>query len=158
MKKHGPNASTTNGMMRTMRACGKRCLRANTKMKESKYNASGTTHSNGIDARSVVICVVTPNIRLEGTKAQNIQNIIFLNVGGFWPPDVLSIVTGSLSAFKPFIIVTRHTDARCWQTSAAAKECWLRPRKRANQCRGVVEPTTKGLGSIQLVELKIVQG
>ena len=43
-------------------------FRAKDMMNVARYMASGKIHKNGADTRSVVIKVVTPNIRLEGTK------------------------------------------------------------------------------------------
>ena len=41
-----------------------------TRMNVARYSANGMTHSNGIAARLVVMCVVTPSIRLDGTKVR----------------------------------------------------------------------------------------
>src|SRR5438045_3319322 len=38
-----------------------------------RYTVNGTTHSRGTAARSIVTYVVSPNIRLEGTKASTTQ-------------------------------------------------------------------------------------
>ena len=63
----------TKGNIRTIKLCGSNCLRENTKINESRYNAKGITHNSGIAAISVVMCVVTASIQLEGTKANTTQ-------------------------------------------------------------------------------------
>jgi|GEM_PF-6014917 len=47
--------------------------RANTNTNVSRYSASGTTQSNGMEATSVVMNVVTPRSKLDGTAAQVAQ-------------------------------------------------------------------------------------
>ncbi len=47
--------------------------RAKVSTQVSKYSASGTTHSSGIAARSVVKNVVTPSRRLDGIAPRNSQ-------------------------------------------------------------------------------------
>ena len=47
--------------------------RAKTRMKLSRYSASGTTHNSGTGARSVETCVVTPSSRLDGSAARTTQ-------------------------------------------------------------------------------------
>src|SRR5438309_1751997 len=46
-----------------------------TTMKVSRYRARGSTQRRGMAARSVVMYVVTPSIRLEGTIASAIHRI-----------------------------------------------------------------------------------
>src|SRR6185503_6589519 len=41
---------------------------------DSKYNARGITHNSGTAARSVLMNVVTPIVKLEGTKATAAQS------------------------------------------------------------------------------------
>ncbi len=47
--------------------------RAKTRMNVSRYSASGMTQNSGMGDRSVVMCVVMPSIRLDGTAASNTQ-------------------------------------------------------------------------------------
>src|SRR5262245_11751607 len=47
--------------------------RMNTRMKLSRYSASGITQNSGIAEMSVEMKVVTPSIRLDGTAASKIQ-------------------------------------------------------------------------------------
>src|SRR5262245_18497520 len=47
--------------------------RAKTKMNESKYSVNGMSQISGTGERSVVICVVTPSIMLDGTAARPIH-------------------------------------------------------------------------------------
>src|SRR5687767_6034148 len=68
------------GNRRTINRRERTCLFAKTKTKLSRYSASGATQSNGTAAMSVVIYVVTPNTRLEGTKASNVHRSRRVNV------------------------------------------------------------------------------
>src|SRR5438445_3801520 len=47
--------------------------RENTRMNESKYSVNGTSQISGIGERSVVMCVVTPSMRLVGTAPRPTQ-------------------------------------------------------------------------------------
>ena len=49
----------------------------NAKTNASKYSASGTFHNSGDGDKSVVIYVVTPNIKLHGTNDAAVQNAAF---------------------------------------------------------------------------------
>ena len=57
-------------MTRPTTRCTPSGQRANTRMKLSRYSASGTTHSSGTGARSVETCVVTPRSKLDGSAAR----------------------------------------------------------------------------------------
>ena len=47
--------------------------RAKARMKVSRYRISGTTHSSGAEAMSVVMWVVTPSSSEDGTNANAVQ-------------------------------------------------------------------------------------
>ena len=67
------NRMRTSGSTRTIVACRNGGRRAKTSMKVSKYRISGTTHSSGAAAMSVVMYVVTPSSSEDGTNASAVQ-------------------------------------------------------------------------------------
>src|SRR5262249_53005763 len=72
-------ASTKTGWAMTITVWGARVhgtgQRRKTKMKESRYSASGTIHRSGMGERSTDMWVVVPSIKLDGIAASSIQRI-----------------------------------------------------------------------------------
>src|SRR5689334_16687049 len=57
-------------------------------MNDKRYNVKGINQNNGMGDRSVVMCVVTPSMRLEGTAARQIQRN---RRNGVTSPDTFSM-------------------------------------------------------------------
>src|SRR6185437_3011531 len=92
------NISTSNGIASTMPLCTEAGIREKTRMKLSKYNASGATHSRGMEAMSVVIYVVAPSIRLDGTNARITQRNTRVHVTSpvrMWLVETSAVVIGA---------------------------------------------------------------